>query len=138
MPGEKSSSPSAPLVDIDTMAGSKRGRHALRAWLVLVGFAATHRVCTYKELGEILGHNAWRLGNNVLAGVAYFCKLHDLPPLTSIVQRQDSARAGKGLPAWAHDASRVFEVFNHPWWTIKPPTPEEFEVAIREAIDQGW
>ncbi|MDP2309675.1 MAG: hypothetical protein Q8P18_26885 [Pseudomonadota bacterium] len=67
---------------------------------MLVGFAATHRVCTYKELSAILDHNAWRLGNNnVLAGVAFFCKLHDLPPLTSIVQRQDSAKAGRSLPA---------------------------------------
>jgi hypothetical protein len=126
------------LVEVETMPGSKRGRHALRAWSVLVGFAATHRVCTYKELGEILGHNAWRLGNNVLAGVAYFCKLHKLPPLTCIVQRRDWAKAGKGLPEWAHDSSRVFEVFDEPWWSYKPPTPAEFDAAIAEAIKQGF
>jgi hypothetical protein len=127
-----------PLVYIETMTGSKRGRHALRAWLVLVGFAATQRVCTYTQLGEILDHNAWRLGNNVLAGVAYFCKLHELPPLTCIVQRRDWAKAGKGLPEWAHDATRVFEVFAHPWWTIKPPTPAEFDAAISAAISKGY
>ena len=135
---KKAATPTSTLVHIEEMEGSKRGRHALRAWLVLVGFAATQRVCTYQQLGDILGHNAWRLGNNVLAGVAYFCKVHDLPPLTCIVQRKDWAKAGKGLPEWAHDASRVFEVFGHPWWTIKPQTPEEFDEAIEQAVAHGW
>lgn len=134
MANKKAAATASVLVRIKTMEGSKSGRHAASAWLVLVGFAATHRVCTYKELGDILGHNAWRLGNNVLAGVAYYCKVHKLPPLTCIVQRKDSARAGEGLPEWAHDSTRVFEVFEEKWWKIKPPTPLEFDVATAQAI----
>ena len=64
--------------------------------------------------------------------ISLYCRRAGLPPLTVLVVNRDTGLPGTGWdrvnPGRDPNVERE-RVFNYDWFTIVPPTPEEFEAA---------
>ena len=58
----------------------------------------------------------------------FYCQQNEIPPLTILVVNQNTGLPGEGLTGADLNADRE-AVFNFDWYSIVPPTPEEFKEA---------
>ena len=113
-----------------------RPYQAYMAWVILIGAAMHKSYLTYAELAKALGYSerAANTLSDVLDHIYAFCKVHDLPLLTVLVEGDQSGRpnAADGL---YHDPSaerRRVHKFN--WYDVHPPSAE----ALAESYRVFW
>lgn len=105
---------------------------ASQCWQILISKASASSVLTYQELAELMGIHRRSL-NRILGYIMFYCEQNLLPPLTSIVVRQDTGLPGEGFTAEqaaSVPASHIL-VFRYDWFDIRPPTIDEFIQAFR-------
>ena len=104
---------------------------ALRAYLVLLGFAAAYRTTTYEDLlRRVRLARLTQLGEP-LERLARWCQRNGLPPLTALAVERAS-----GLPTLTHAGIADREilrrqelVYEFDWLSIHPPGLEELAAA---------
>jgi len=105
---------------------------ALQIWQILIGCAHNRRILTYGMLAQMLGYDGSGLLAQPLGYIMNYCQQKDLPALTILVVNQDTGHPTEGLTRADHNTHRE-TVFKKDWYSIIPPTPEEFEVAHNES-----
>ena len=100
---------------------------AVQLWPILVLAATSQQILSYTMIEQLTGLDRRGVGD-CLGPIQAYCKRHDLPPLTSIVVKQETGLPGIGFTAaTAADVlpaqAKVF-VFN--WLSRKPPKAEDF------------
>jgi len=114
---------------------SKLAARALQCYLILIGCAARRETITYSMLSEKLGYTSPNHAAGVMGGhigpIMFWCQQNNLPPLTSLVVRDDTGLPGEGLTASRDFPADQQKVFKFDWFSIFPPTMEELEVAAR-------
>ncbi len=101
---------------------------ALQLWQILIGKAHNQQLVTYGELRDILGFGGAGVFAQPLGHIAYYCDREDLPPLTTVVIKEDTGEPGDGIPVKNIHKNRM-KVFAYDWYRMIPPTPDEFEEA---------
>jgi hypothetical protein len=100
-----------------------RNERAVQVWSLLVFAARTQQLLSYSLVARLTGIDTRGLGKT-LGPIQAYCKRHNLPPLTSIVVKEDTGLPGTGFTESAEGAqARVF-VFD--WLKDKAPTAEDF------------
>ena len=110
-----------------------RYTRALQIWQILIAQAVcSEQTITYGALAKILGFKGAGTLGNFLDPVMRYCREKGLPPLTVIVVNQETGKLGPGLPGIVDRNTDQDRVFNYPWFSIIPPTPQEFEEAHKK------
>lgn len=106
---------------------------ALQIWQILIAQATNRQTTTYGALARTMGYQTRgaQFLTNLLEPVMRYCQENVLPPLTIIVVNQQTGKPGVGLSSLVDLNADREKVFNYPWFTIYPPTLEEFEEAHR-------
>lgn len=110
---------------------SRREERALQAWLVLIGRAHNEQLVRYRDLGlTMYRRKSAGVMNTTLGCVAFYCQRNKLPILTALVVN-DRGEPGLGIPMPLArvNLERRF-VFEYPWYTIWPPTPNQLDGAL--------
>ena len=108
----------------------RRNKYArsAQAWLALVAHAAHRRTTTYDALGELLLSHPLTLRSD-LDPIDDYCNQHGLPPLAVVCVDPKTGEPSRGnVGVFRLDKNRE-RVFNHDWFALVPPTPDD----IREA-----
>jgi putative restriction endonuclease len=105
---------------------------ALQIWQILISAAHNRQILTYGMLAGMLGYEGAGVLAQPLGHIMYYCQQNKLPPLTILVVNQDTGLPGEGLTGADLNADRE-SAFRYDWYSIIPPTPEEF----REAYTHG-
>ena len=110
---------------------------AMQIWMVLIGMAHNRQTMTYGALARTLGYTSpgAQFMTRLLDPVMRYCQDNNLPPLTVLVVNRETGKPGTGLST-LNDIDKDRElVFNHDWYYIYPPSPEEFEEAHRKRLE---
>jgi hypothetical protein len=107
---------------------------ALQIWQILIGKAHNRQTMTYGQLAEVMGYEGAGIMGDRLGPVMFYCEKHDLPPLTVLVVKQDTGLPGTGLTSTMDLHADRERVFNYPWYSLFPPTPDEFKAATPRVI----
>src|SRR5205814_10425774 len=121
-----------------TESGKKSAARALQAWQYLIAKASNRQIIRYESLRTMMGYSDDRPLFTILAHVMELCSQWGLPPLTVIVVNSDGT-PGAGfteIPRAEFDAQRE-AVFDYPWFTILPPTIDQFSAAHAHAQSTG-
>ena len=101
---------------------------ALQIYLILIGCAANERVITFAALANLMGYPGPTGLFTPLEHLAGWCRREGLPPITSLVVRDENGAPGPELafpleevPARQHRA-RKFD-----WYAIMPPSISDLE-----------
>ena len=108
----------------------RRNKYArsAQAWLALVAHATQRRTTTYDALGALLLSHPLTLRSD-LDPIDDYCNQHGLPPLAVVCVDPKTGEPSRGnVGIFRLDKNRE-RVFNHDWFALVPPTPED----IREA-----
>lgn len=106
---------------------------AVQLWQVLIAAAHQRQTLTYSLLGERVGLLAHEV-TEPLATVARYCAARQFPPLTALVVQADVGRPAAGFP-WASDVDYAREaVYQHPWFTLLPPSARDLAVLDQLGI----
>ncbi|MCX5637389.1 MAG: hypothetical protein NTX52_06820 [Planctomycetota bacterium] len=103
---------------------------ALQGWQYLISKARNRQLVRYNELAGIMGYKKNRPLNPILGHIMYYCIQEALPPLTIIIVNNDGT-PGKGFTQVARaefDRQRE-RTFAFDWFSIYPPSPEQFTAA---------
>lgn len=111
---------------------------AVQIWQVLTGMAHTRRTTTYKELAGILGYKGAGVLGRQLGHIMFFCHQNELPPLTVLVVNSDTGLPGEGLEVVGDLHALREETFNYKWFSLIPPSAEQFDEAWQKAEAKGW
>ena len=106
---------------------------AIQTWLILIGYAQDQRILTYGQLAKMLGYKDARPLTHILGKIMYFCQDVALPPLTVLVVGKGRGAPGVGLSIGNYktlDLARM-AVFKTDWYSMIPPTVDEFEAASK-------
>jgi len=106
---------------------------AVQVWVLLSCAAHERTFYTYGGMGRKLGIPKAKLViKDYLAPIMYYCRKHNLPPLTILVVNQETGQPGDGLNSVApkYRGKERVSVFKHEWLKIPPPTAEEFKKAM--------
>ena len=106
---------------------------ALQIYQILLGLAHNRQTTTYGKLAEILGFDGAGVFAVPLGHIMYWCAENELPPLTSLVVKQDTGLPGDGLTSPVDLHGEREQVFEYPWFKLYPPSPEE----LKAAFDRG-
>jgi hypothetical protein len=101
---------------------------ALQIWQILIGKAHARQTLTYGMLAHLLGFKGAGTLAHPLGHIMFYCRQHNLPPLTVLVVNQTTGVPGDGLLGTNLHAQREL-VFRYNWYSIVPPTPETFSAA---------
>ena len=118
----------------ETASDHKSAVRALQAWQFLIAKASNRQTIRYEHLSTMMGYTFNPPLFPILAHVMELCSQWGLPPLTVIVVSSDGT-PGAGfteVPRAEFDARRE-AVFEYPWFTILPPTIDEFGTAHANA-----
>lgn len=112
----------------------KAAIRALQIWQYLIARAQNRQIVRYPELSGLIGYSDNRPLTQILGHIMYYCHDHKLPPLSILVVNRDGT-PGPGFTETPRDElDRTREdVFAFDWYSIYPPSPEEF----REAWDNN-
>ena len=108
----------------------RRNKYArsAQAWLALVTQAAHRRTTTYDALGALLLSHPLTLRSD-LDPINDYCNEHWLPPLAVVCVDQETGEPSRGnIGVFRLDKNRE-RVFNHNWFALVPPAPEEIKEA---------
>lgn len=109
----------------------KAAWRAIQLWQILVGCAHNQQIITYGQLAGMVGYKDARPVIPILYHIMYYCQQEGLPPLSVLVVNKGGGAPGDGLEIDGYqtpDAARM-AVFAQDWYTIIPPTAEEFHQA---------
>ncbi len=114
---------------------STQPTRALQIWQILIGKAVNRQTMTYESLADLIGFKGAGTLGEYLGHILYFCKQNNLPLLTVLVVNKETGLPGKGLedalpPTVDFHAERE-RVFNHKWFDLYPPSPEELKQAYK-------
>ena len=114
--------------------GGKSSVRALQAWQYLIGKAANRQIVKYEELRTLMGYPTSNPLASILGCIMFYCEQNDLPPLTLIVVNRHGI-PGEGFTAEEMDDyhQRREDVFNYNWFSLIPPTIDEFQEARENA-----
>mgnify|MGYP001037999218 FL=1 len=88
---------------------------------------------TYVGLSKLMfGRQASGVLDAILGHIAFYCKEHDLPPLTSIVVNSETGVPGDGIPIQNIPSVRE-EVYRFDWYDILPPSAEFLKISFENA-----
>lgn len=113
---------------------NRSGIRALQGWQYLIPKAHNRQLVRYKELAMIMGYSDNRPLTPILGHIMFYCEQESLPPLTIIVVN-DNGTPGDGftqVPRAEFDRQRE-ETFAYNWFSMYPPSPEDFTTAWDEA-----
>ena len=108
----------------------RRNKYArsAQAWLALVAQATQRRTTTYDALGALLLSHPLTLRSD-LDPIDDYCNQHGLPPLAVVCVDRKTGEPSRGnVGVFRLDKNRE-RVFNHDWFALVPPTPEEIKEA---------
>ena len=108
----------------------RRNKYArsAQAWLALVAQATQRRTTTYDALGALLLSHSLTLRSD-LDPIDDYCNQHGLPPLAVVCVDPKTGEPSRGnVGVFRLDKNRE-RVFNHDWFALVPPTPEEIKEA---------
>lgn len=115
--------------------GSPRPIRALQIWQILICKASSKQTMTFGQLAQMLGLGGATPLNHMLGHITHLCLQEGLPPLTVLVVNKST-----GLPSALMDLPGALagptldddreRVFAHPWFSVYPPTPEQFKQAF--------
>jgi hypothetical protein len=108
-----------------------RSQRACQIWAVLAWAARNRQILTYDTLSKLIGVPPAGLGQ-LLEPVQSYCLVHDLPPLTILVVKQDSGLPGSGFTGATASAfgEAQMKVFAFDWLNHGNPQPDELENAV--------
>ncbi len=108
-------------------AGTNIAR-STQAWLALVAQAAHRRTTTYDALGALLQSHPLTLRSD-LDPIDDYCNEHGLSPLAVVCVDRKTGEPSRGnVGVFRLDQNRE-RVFNHDWFALVPPTPDEIKEA---------
>ena len=108
----------------------RRNKYArsAQAWLALVAQATQRRTTTYDALGAVLLSHPLTVRSD-LDPIDDYCNEHGLPPLAVVCVDQKTGEPSRGnVGVFRLDQNRE-RVFNHDWFALVPPTPDEIKEA---------
>lgn len=109
-----------------------RYQRVQHVWSLLVCAARDRRTYTYGGLAEALGiRGGARAMRHYLAPVMYYCREHQLPPLTVLVVNRETGLPGEGLTTLENVNRDRESVFAYGWFQMEPPETGDFEEATR-------
>ena len=108
-----------------------RYQRALQIWSLLVCAARDRRTYTYGDLADVLGMDGAGVMAQFLGPIMYYCREHQLPPLTVLVVNQNTGQPGPGLTTLENLDRDREKVFAHDWFQTKPPESGDLEEATR-------
>lgn len=105
---------------------SKEPTRAVQAWQILVGMAKNRQTVTYEGLSTLMfGEKAAGVLSGILGHIAFYCKEHELPPLTSIVVGKGRGTPGDEIPINLSEIDMQRErVYECNWFDIYPPSEQ--------------
>ncbi|UOF13020.1 hypothetical protein IEQ11_14755 [Lysobacter capsici] len=105
---------------------------ALQAWQILISAAMSRQTLTYKGLSRLMYQkDAAGVLDKILGHVAFFCKDHRLPALTSIVVGKGRGTPGADIPVNPSIMDRAREqVYAYDWYNVVPPAPAELAASF--------
>lgn len=116
----------------DAETGKKSVIRAVQAWQYLIGKATNRQLVRYDQLADLMGYSDNRPLSHILNYIMVYCAQNSLPPLTGIVVNKDGTPGPGFTEASRLDLDRKREqVFSIEWFTISPPSVQEFENAYR-------
>ena len=100
---------------------------ALRAYLVLICYAAHHRTITYGELAQRIQRGGPNLLKEPLDCLTRWCQREGLPAITSLVVEQTTGLPAPGFTVVPRDEipAEQERVWGRDWISFLPPTIEE-------------
>jgi len=104
---------------------------AWQIWPALALAARNRQTLTYDMLSNLIGVARQGLGQ-LLEPIQSYCLVHELPPLTILVVRDDTGIPGTGFIGAENIPQNQQEVFKHNWLDHGAPTIQE----LQEALDQ--
>ncbi len=111
---------------------------AVQIWQILTGKAFNRQITTYGEVAEILGYEGAGVLSRQLGHIMFFCAQNKLPALTVLVVNGETGLPGEGLETKKDLHKEREDVFNYDWYSIFPPTSEEFSEAWEIAKSKNW
>jgi hypothetical protein len=116
-----------------TMKASER---AAQIWSILAMASRNRQILTYELVARLTGVARVGLGQ-CLEPIQSYCLLKELPPLTILVVSENSGMPGDGFVAAKDVPGTQQQVFSFDWVAHGCPSPEEFELAVRERPSYG-
>ena len=110
---------------------------ALQIWLVLIGMAHNRQTTIYDALAWTLGYASTgvQFMSRLLDQLMRYCQENNLPPLTVLVINRETGNPVAGLSTLGDVAKDRERVFNHDWFRIFSPTPEEFGESHQKMLE---
>ena len=106
---------------------------ALQVYQILLGLAYNRQTITYGQLADILGFDGAGVFADPLGHIMFWCAENELPPLTSLVVKQDTGLPGDGLTSPVDLHGEREQVFRYQWFKLYPPSLDE----LKNAYDRG-
>ena len=111
------------------MTSSER---AAQIWPLLTFCASMRRLMTYGELAKLIGASPRSIGA-YLDPIHHYCLQRRLPPLTSLVVKNDTGAPGVGFQLAADVPRAQARTFAFDWTTCELPEPSALEEARLQA-----
>jgi|SRR5579864_7325961 len=105
---------------------------AVQAWQILVSKAMNRQTLTYEGLSKLMyGREAAGVLARILGHIAFYGKLNNLPPLTTIVVGKGPGKPGSHIPVdpLRIDTEREI-VYRYNWYDIYPPSEGDLAAAF--------
>jgi hypothetical protein len=104
-----------------------QNERAAQLWSILVLAARNQQILSYAMVEKLTGLDRRGVGD-CLGPVQAYCKRYDLPPLTSIVVKQETGLPGIGFTAatTADVLPAQGRVFVYDWLSRGAPSAEDF------------
>lgn len=104
-----------------------RSERAMQVWMILLCAAHERKCFTYREVANFLGFQGAGVLSQILDRIMRYCDDNDLPPLTSLVIRQDTLEPGDGLTTVTNLSRDQQSVFNKDWFSLYPVQIIDFD-----------
>ena len=106
---------------------------AVQAWQILVGKAMNRQTVTYEGLSRLMyGKEAAGVLAAILGHIAFYCKDHNIPPLTALVVGKGPGKPGDRIPL---DPAKFDEerenVYQYDWYNVYPPSEADLATAYK-------
>ena len=116
--------------------GKKSVIRAVQAWQYLIAKATNRQLVRYDELADLMGYPDNRPLSHILGLIMWYCAQNKLAPLTGIVVNKDGTPGPGFTEVSRDDLDRQREkVFSTEWFTISPPSIEQYESAYQTSKD---
>ncbi len=108
-----------------------RYQRSMQIWSLLICAANDRKTYTYGDIAEILGMKGAGVMAQFLGPIMWLCEDSKCPPLTVLVVNQETGLPGDGLTTIENVNKDRENVFNFDWFSVEPPSLEDFESADR-------